>query len=410
MTSSLTRRQDSTYKILDSFKTDYSPVPTNTSSSNSCASTSHSSQYLNLTSSAADTSYSTCCHSRSSSSSDPLSSNTASEVIIGCSEPEPKTSLRPGGGGGVEGGASRPTGATRWADPRGSSTAVCRMVATVPFEPLKWAFLLIYLVVAGLSNWAVLAYTHDYVPRDPLPDIIFWLVPEQQWATAWGDLMVTLCLLCLLVLLFFHEQRIVIARRVIFIAATLYAMRSCTLMVTQLPSGYENNTQRCRERLDSPDIQTFFERLGEQTLRLGFQGGTQMLCGDLLFSGHTLVMIVCTITVAYYLPNRWRLLQWIPTIFSIFGMSCMAISRTHYTIDIIVAYWLTNFIFRVYHAYCEVDIYIERRRSVLHDLWLCRVIAWLEESIVPGKIENRFTIPFSHYLRAPGHHKQISIA
>lgn len=99
--------------------------------------------------------------------------------------------------------------------------------------------------------------------------------------------MVTTCLGCLVLLVIFHEARVVVIRRVLFVAGTLYAMRSCTLLVscphvcrkitnefqaTQLPPGYENNTMRCREKANS-SLGLFFSRLAEQTIRLGFQVG-----------------------------------------------------------------------------------------------------------------------------------------
>lgn len=36
-----------------------------------------------------------------------------------------------------------------------------------------------------------------------------------------------------------------------------------------------------------------------------------MLCGDLLFSGHTLAMVVSTLTIAYYLPDRLKILRFL---------------------------------------------------------------------------------------------------
>lgn len=35
----------------------------------------------------------------------------------------------------------------------------------------------------------------------------------------------------------------------------------------------------------------------------------EMLCGDLLFSGHTLAMVISSLTVAYYLPDSFRPLR-----------------------------------------------------------------------------------------------------
>lgn len=70
-----------------------------------------------------------------------------------------------------------------------------------------------------------------------------------------------------------------------------------------------------------------------------------MLCGDLLFSGHTLIMVICYLTFLQYLPNSWRLFRFVPKILMIVGMSCMVICRTHYSIDIFFAYFFSVGVF-----------------------------------------------------------------
>lgn len=266
---------------------------------------------------------------------------------------------------------------------------------------LKCLFLGCFLLIAGISNWAVIAYTHDYVPRQPLPDVVFSLVGEQRWASSLGDMCVALCIVLLGGLLVIHKHRTTVIKRVIFCAATLYAMRSITLAATQLPSGYTDNQGRCREQVESK-ASVFFGRLFEQTIRIGFQSKDQMLCGDLLFSGHTLVMVTCSLAVAYYLPKSIKPLQWIAHLSCFVGMICMIISRTHYTIDVIIAYWLSNMVFRIYHAYCEVDMCMERHKSILYSWWPCRIIDWLEEGIVPGRLDNRCSFPWSRWTRRGG--------
>ncbi|VDM55294.1 unnamed protein product [Angiostrongylus costaricensis] len=196
--------------------------------------------------------------------------------------------------------------------------------------------------------------------------------------------MVSATFACFVVLLGVHQSRAIIARRFMFIAGTLYAFRAVTLLITQLPPGYENNNLRCREQVNLT-FNLFISRVFEQGIRAGFQEKTNMLCGDMLFSGHTLGMVTSALSIAYYLPHKWRFLQWIPHLLALIGMVCMIISRTHYTIDIFIGYWLSNFIFRVYHAFCEVDIFMERRKSVLYGLWMLWVVEWLEDDIVPGK-------------------------
>ncbi|GMR43510.1 hypothetical protein PMAYCL1PPCAC_13705, partial [Pristionchus mayeri] len=295
------------------------------------------------------------------------------------------------------------------------------------WEVGKLVFIVVFLALAGLSNWAVLAYTHDFVGREPLPDIVFTLVPEIIVAAKLGDILVSVCLSCMAILLVFHQSRFTIIRRVFFIAATLYSMRSVTLLATQLPPGYSDNVKRCRERSTNFSLGRFLERWGEQTVRLGFQvlsdlctlGEEGMLCGDMLFSGHTLVMMVSLLTVTHYLPTKWRLLRFFPYCFAYIGMTCMIVSRTHYTIDVVVAHWLTTLIFASYHAYAESDLFMDRKQSVLHNYAYFKVVAWLEENIVPGKLENEFVNPVKQ-LRAwygaeprdvgNGHHKQVSVS
>ncbi|KAL3120883.1 hypothetical protein niasHT_000930 [Heterodera trifolii] len=60
----------------------------------------------------------------------------------------------------------------------------------IPLEPQKLSFVLLFLVVAALSNWAALSYVHDFIGRTPLPDIVFTFIDEQPWAHPVGDFMV----------------------------------------------------------------------------------------------------------------------------------------------------------------------------------------------------------------------------
>lgn len=118
-----------------------------------------------------------------------------------------------------------------------------------------------------------------------------------------------------------------------------------------------------------------------------------MLCGDLLFSGHTLIMMVASLTIEYYLPTSLKLIHYIPKLITLIGVLCLVLSRTHYTIDVIFAYWLSVGVFSIYHAFCEIDIYRERNKSILNRLWIVRFVGWLEMN-VPGKLDNVLEVPF----------------
>ncbi|VDL75226.1 unnamed protein product [Nippostrongylus brasiliensis] len=282
---------------------------------------------------------------------------------------------------------------------------------------VKWIFLVCYCLAAGFCNWAALAITHDISTREPLSDMVFRLLDEQSWASRLGDYLVSVTVASFCLLLIFHRARAIIARRFLFIAGTLYSFRSITLSVTQLPPGEfflalsrleVSKTEQLRERKKGKSRQNFMDAflahlfirlrfLSNAVLRHLFQDKTKMLCGDMLFSGHTLSL---------YIPHTCALV----------GMVCMVISRTHYTIDILVAYWLSNFVFRLYHAFCEVDIFMERRNSVIYGMWIFRIVDWLEDDIVPGRVTNEFEFPLDSLFRlllreeTATHHKQISIS
>ncbi|TKR62244.1 hypothetical protein L596_026232 [Steinernema carpocapsae] len=265
-------------------------------------------------------------------------------------------------------------------------------------EPLaevhKLIFVVIFLVCSAISNWAALAYIHDFVGKQPLPDIVFSIVPEQGWALEVGDNVATICSASMIVIMALHKYRVVVIRRILFIIGVLYCMRSLSLLCTQLPSGYSQNNQRCRAPLPHFDLATFIQRTLNQIVQIGLQDpNKKMLCGDLLFSGHTLIMVLSSLTVPYYLPRRLRLLGWIPRVLSWLGMTCMIISRTHYTVDVIFAYWITTGVFMLYHAYCEIDSYPDRLKSSLKSLWLMKVVGWLEANVDPGRFENELLFP-----------------
>ncbi|MCP9258065.1 putative phosphatidylcholine:ceramide cholinephosphotransferase 3 [Dirofilaria immitis] len=276
----------------------------------------------------------------------------------------------------------------------------------------KLLFVLTFLLLAAFSNWVALAYIHDF---EALPDIVFSVVPELLWTLKVGDAMVTLCSTFFFTLLFLHKNRLIIIQRIAFIVACLYTMRTISLLCTQLPPGYIDNNKRCRsqnnrtgqngillhgvfypkqENLDFRSISHFPVSISKMPSKLFeiLDMDNEMLCGDLLFSGHTLAMVVSSLTVAYYLPDSFRPLRYIPRLLSWVGMICMVISRTHYTIDVLFAYWLSTAVFSIYHAFCEIDL-TNRKLSVLYRLWVMQIVSWLEVDITPGRIENRFEFP-----------------
>lgn len=49
-------------------------------------------------------------------------------------------------------------------------------------------------------------------------------------------------------------------------------------------------------------------------------------------------------------PRNWKILHFICFIFSFLGVFLLLISRGHYTIDVIVSYWISTRVFWQYHT------------------------------------------------------------
>lgn len=181
-----------------------------------------------------------------------------------------------------------------------------------------------------------------FLYRKPLPDLIFAYVDEQQWALRVGDTMVSICIWSSIITIVFHGHRWIILRRGLFIGAVLYLCRSLSMFSTQLPPGYTDNSKSCRNQVNRSTWSLIMDRFVEQALRIGFQQSYDgYLCGDLLFSGHTLAMTLGASIVHYYTPRRLRPIRYFIWVCALVGMICMIICRTHYTVDVLFGYWMT---------------------------------------------------------------------
>ena len=51
----------------------------------------------------------------------------------------------------------------------------------------------------------------------------------------------------------------------------------------------------------------------------------------------------------FYTPNRWKLLHLITNIMNLFGCFLVLAAHEHYTIDVVIAFFLSKTIFQGYH-------------------------------------------------------------
>lgn len=58
-------------------------------------------------------------------------------------------------------------------------------------EGLKTAIAFCCLMLSAFLNFFLLTVIHDVVPRQPLPDLTFMIIPQQKWAWSVGDVLST---------------------------------------------------------------------------------------------------------------------------------------------------------------------------------------------------------------------------
>lgn len=69
----------------------------------------------------------------------------------------------------------------------------------------------------------------------------------------------------------------------------------------------------------------------------------QIFCGDSIFSGHTTVLFFGYLVINQYSPKKIRLhLTVFALVNAIVGLVLILLSHMHYSIDVIVAYYLTT--------------------------------------------------------------------
>uniref|UniRef100_A0A0K0ELB9 PAP2_C domain-containing protein n=1 Tax=Strongyloides stercoralis TaxID=6248 RepID=A0A0K0ELB9_STRER len=261
-----------------------------------------------------------------------------------------------------------------------------------PDDKFKCFIAIMMLVLAAFCNDLTLSYVHEKVPHsNPLPDIIFDNTHYNGNYLKYSEyLMLTLFILMWAVILS-HQHRFIIIRRVGTIGSLLYYGRCITMLVTQLPVADSN--YKCSPKLNIQD-KTFYN-IFMRALSIFSGAGLTInnklpLCGDYIYSGHTIVFVITCLFIIEYSPKRWRILHLTSIIIAIVGVSLLLISRGHYTIDVVISYWITTRIFWEYHTLAanpNLRNNTSRHNHMRKFLWfpLCRFMENSVQKPIPNK-------------------------
>ncbi|VBB28003.1 unnamed protein product [Acanthocheilonema viteae] len=221
-----------------------------------------------------------------------------------------------------------------------------------PKERCKAAISVGLLITAAVCNDLVLSFIHEKVPQEPpLPDAVFAHTPYIPWALTVSEYLMLASFTCMLALTVIHRHRWIIIRRIAVIGSLLYFGRCLTMLVTQVPIADPN--YYCSPRLSGADytLRNIVLRAMRIVSGAGLMiNGKHTLCGDYIYSGHTVVLVTSCLFITEYSPRRWKPLHFFSIMVAAAGVLLLLISRAHYTIDVIISYWISTRVFWTYHT------------------------------------------------------------
>eukprot|EP01130_Rhizamoeba_saxonica_P000670 TRINITY_DN10612_c0_g1_i1.p1 TRINITY_DN10612_c0_g1~~TRINITY_DN10612_c0_g1_i1.p1 ORF type:complete len:258 (-),score=35.53 TRINITY_DN10612_c0_g1_i1:46-819(-) len=192
-------------------------------------------------------------------------------------------------------------------------------------------------VMTGVAMWRGRELLQNPDTHPVLPDIGFDLVP--MWELCKNKQAATYTLLTFMILtlfrmmIFFDEGWEVFCRFAV-VDGFLMLLRSTTIAITSLNNPWPDCNQ-CGIDTGCPD--TLYESVVYTILRFPLYD-----CGDLIFSGHTVHYIMCALVWHSYDKTIYHKIQRaIVWIFTLFGITMLLSCRFHYSVDILLATYLS---------------------------------------------------------------------
>lgn len=278
----------------------------------------------------------------------------------------------------------------------------------IPGEPLKTLLAFIFLFFGWVASTTFLALTHDYVPNTAhLPDVVLdYVLPYQPWGLNVSEVIIMISTSSAFIVCVFHKHRCVVLRRVFLLVAFHYYYRAITMWVTKLPVADERYKENvCAPQLNHSDITAAL--IAQRTLKLlsGFGlsiNGKHVYCGDYIYSGHTMTLVMGYLVIRAYGPKKkgWYLLHYASFCLSVAGVLFLMMARGHYSIDVIIAYWITTRLWWIYHTMCNNGGLLKdsrNKRNYLKKMWWWKLFQYFETNI-PVTVPRQYNLPIPNKI------------
>ncbi|XP_066576761.1 phosphatidylcholine:ceramide cholinephosphotransferase 2 [Amia ocellicauda] len=266
----------------------------------------------------------------------------------------------------------------------------------LPLEWWKTGIAFVYAFFNLVMTTVIITVVHERVPAKesspPLPDKFFDYVDRVQWAFSVTEINGMVLVGLWFVQWLFLRYKAIAGRRYFFLMGTLYLYRCITMYITTLPvPGMHMN---CAPKLHG-NSQAKIQRI----LRLISGGGlsitgSHMMCGDFLYSGHTVMLTLTYLFIKEYSPRRFWWYHLVCWLLSAVGVVCILIAHEHYSVDVVVAYFITSRLFWWYHTMANMQALKTSPNNYLTHTWWNPVFKFLEKN-VQTQVPCTFSWPIS---------------
>ncbi|XP_023719587.1 phosphatidylcholine:ceramide cholinephosphotransferase 2 isoform X2 [Cryptotermes secundus] len=276
------------------------------------------------------------------------------------------------------------------------------------FPKEKWKTFIAFLIMASsfMATTMTLALIHERVPdKDvgPLSDVFLDSVAEAAWALDVSEILIMIATTAASFVLVFHKHRFIVMRRVFLILAALYLMRSVTMFVTVLPVSSHN--YYCSPKMNTTSGIVVLKRAWQLMTGFGLSiNGKHTYCGDYIYSGHTVILVLSYLIIGEYSPRRCFPVHWLSWCLSLTGIVMVLWSHGHYTVDVIIAYYVTTTLFWIYHTLANnANLKQNGPNNFLSRMWWFPLF-WYFEKNVGGPVPRQYEWPLPWPRRCHGKH------
>ncbi|XP_017772359.1 PREDICTED: phosphatidylcholine:ceramide cholinephosphotransferase 2-like isoform X2 [Nicrophorus vespilloides] len=255
------------------------------------------------------------------------------------------------------------------------------------FPQERWK-MLVALVIFFFSSLLVLislATVHERVPDrktyGPLPDIFYDILGAHDWGLTVSEYLIIVAFNSMIVVIILHKHRFILARRLFLIMSLLYMYRALTMFVTVLPIS--STTYYCSPKNNNTSTLEMAKRVLDMLSGMGLSiNGKQTYCGDFIYSGHTLTLVISYLFIAEYTPKKLYPVHWLYWLIAVVGVFMLQLSRSHYTIDVILAYYVTTRIFWIFHTMANnVTLKQHSEKNLLARMWWFNCFLYFEGNV-----------------------------